>query len=137
MVLKLILETCALTPRVIATACTLAAQAGWDFVKTSTGYGSHGATPEDVRLMARVSRMAAVGARGAVGAPRVKASGGIRTWEQAVAKLDVGADRIGTSAGIAIMREAREREAAGDFVRSGRRAGGPSLGQHVAGLRSR
>jgi deoxyribose-phosphate aldolase len=115
-VLKLILETCALTKREIAAACALATRARWDFVKTSTGYGAGGATVGDVRLMARACGLAAAaaGARGEEGlrAPLVKASGGVRTWEQAVAMIEAGADRIGASAGLAIMREARERQAA-------------------------
>jgi deoxyribose-phosphate aldolase len=116
-VLKLILETCALTKREIAAACALATRARWDFVKTSTGYGAGGATVGDVRLMARACGLAAAAAAGARGeeglrAPRVKASGGVRTWEQAVAMIEAGADRIGASAGLAIMREARERQAA-------------------------
>jgi deoxyribose-phosphate aldolase len=114
-VLKLILETAALTPREAGAACALAARARWDFVKTSTGYAARGASLDDVRLMAAASRLAAsacAAGPGTVAAPRVKASGGIRTWAQAVGMIDVGADRIGTSAGLAIMREARERAAA-------------------------
>jgi deoxyribose-phosphate aldolase len=90
---KVILETCVLTDEEKRTACRLAVNAGAHFVKTSTGFGSGGATVEDVRLM-----RAAVGP--GIG---VKASGGIRTLEDALAMLDAGATRIGTSSGPAIV----------------------------------
>jgi deoxyribose-phosphate aldolase len=90
---KVILETCFLTDEEKRTACRLAANAGAHFVKTSTGFGSEGATVEDVRLM-----------REAVGpAIGVKASGGIRTLADALAMLTAGANRLGTSAGVAII----------------------------------
>jgi deoxyribose-phosphate aldolase len=82
---KVILETCFLSPGQIATASLLAEQAGADFVKTSTGYGTDGATPEAVRIM-----LDTVGGR--LG---VKASGGIRTWNDAVMYLDMGCTRLG------------------------------------------
>jgi len=102
LVLKVILETCYLTDDAKRRACLLAVEAGADFVKTSTGFGPGGATVADVRLM-----KATVGA-----AARVKAAGGIRTVAQVRAMLDAGADRIGTSAGPAIMDEfaVRRRE---------------------------
>jgi deoxyribose-phosphate aldolase len=88
-VLKAILETGLLTEDEARRAAACAAEAGLDFVKTSTGYGPRGATPGDVRLL-----------RDAVaGRCRVKASGGIRTREQALALVAAGADRIGTSRG--------------------------------------
>jgi len=95
---KVILETCFLSPGQIATACRLAEQAGADFVKTSTGFGAGGATPEAVRTM-----LDAVGGR--LG---VKASGGIRTWEEAVRYLDMGCTRLGVgdAAGILAGRPA-------------------------------
>ena len=71
-----------------------------DFVKTSTGFGPGGATVEDVELMRRV-----VGAR-----TGVKAAGGIRTYKDALAMITAGANRIGTSAGVTILHEAREKE---------------------------
>lgn len=91
---KVILETCYLTDEEKARACRLATEAEANFVKTSTGFGSGGATLEDVRLMAAEVREAGLG---------VKASGGIRTREDALAMLEAGATRIGTSSGIAIV----------------------------------
>lgn len=92
-VLKLILETCYLTDAQKRVACQLAVEAGWDYVKTSTGFGTQGATLEDVRLM-----------RAEVGdALGVKASGGIRDYETALKYLQAGATRIGTSSGPAIV----------------------------------
>jgi deoxyribose-phosphate aldolase len=97
-VVKVILETCYLTPAEIATACRLAESAGADFVKTSTGFGvqaggATGATPEAVRAM-----LDAVGGR-----LQVKASGGIRTWDDAVGYLDMGCTRIGVGDAAAIL----------------------------------
>lgn len=97
--LKLILETCNLQDTHITTACQLARDAGWDFVKTSTGFGTAGATLEDVALM-----------RQAVGAQMgIKASGGIRTLEEALRFLQAGATRIGTSSGVGILMAAQSR----------------------------
>ncbi len=91
--LKVILETCFLTDEEKLAACRLSVEAGADFVKTSTGYGSGGATLADVKLM-----------RGAVGdALGVKASGGIRTFEVAKAMVEAGASRIGASASVVIV----------------------------------
>jgi deoxyribose-phosphate aldolase len=90
---KVILETCYLTPAQIVTACRLAEEAGADFVKTSTGFGTAGATPEAVRLM-----LDAVG--GLLG---VKASGGIRSWADAVMYLDMGCKRIGVGDAATIL----------------------------------
>ena len=95
LVLKVILETCYLSDEAKRRACHLAVEAGADFVKTSTGFGPGGATVEDVRLMKETVGDAA----------RVKAAGGIRTVAQVRAMLAAGADRIGTSAGPAIMNE--------------------------------
>lgn len=91
---KAILEMGALSPEEKIAACALAQAAGAQFVKTSTGYGAGGATVEDVALMRRL-----VGP--GIG---VKASGGIRTREQAEAMLAAGATRLGTSASVAIVR---------------------------------
>ncbi len=91
--LKVIIETCLLDDAEKEVACRLAAEAGADFVKTSTGYSSGGATVADVALM-----RAAVGER--VG---VKASGGIRDFTTAVAMVAAGATRLGVSAGVAIV----------------------------------
>lgn len=84
---KIILETCYLPPTIIRKVCRLCADAGADFVKTSTGYGSMGATPEAVTLM-----QVAVGGR-----CQVKASGGIATYEDAELFLDLGCTRLGSS----------------------------------------
>jgi deoxyribose-phosphate aldolase len=92
---KVIIETCCLTEDEKMAACQAAVRAGARFVKTSTGFGSAGATVADVRLM-----RAAVGE--AIG---VKASGGIRTLEQAMGMLEAGATRIGTSSGVAIVEQ--------------------------------
>ncbi len=91
---KVIIECCYLNEDEKRRACSLSVRAGADFVKTSTGFGSGGATIEDVRLMRVV-----VGEK--VG---VKAAGGIRTTEQALAMIEAGANRIGTSNGIAIVQ---------------------------------
>jgi deoxyribose-phosphate aldolase len=97
-IMKVILETCYLTLAQIATACRLAEAAGADFVKTSTGFGvksggPSGATPEAVRVM-----LDTVGGR-----LQVKASGGIRTWDDAVRYLEMGCTRIGVGDAAAIL----------------------------------
>jgi deoxyribose-phosphate aldolase len=92
---KVILETCYLTLQEKRTACQLVVEAGADYVKTSTGFGAVGATVEDVRLMKEA----------VAGRAKVKASGGIRDWKTTLALLEAGADRIGTSASLAIMAE--------------------------------
>ncbi len=93
---KVILETSKLNEREKVIGCVLSKVAGAAFVKTSTGFGGGGATPEDVALM-----------RSVVGPDvGVKASGGVRTYEDAVAVLRAGANRIGASSGIAIVTEA-------------------------------
>ena len=92
-VLKLILECCNLTDAEKRLGCELAVESGFDFVKTSTGFAAGGATVEDVRLLRQ-----AVGGRASV-----KAAGGIRTLEDALAMLAAGADRLGCSAGVAII----------------------------------
>ena len=94
--LKVIIETCLLTDEEKIRACKIAKHAGADFVKTSTGFSSGGATVEDVALMRRI-----------VGPEMgVKASGGIKDWSAAVAMIKAGADRIGTSAGVVIVESA-------------------------------
>ena len=90
---KAILETGLLSPEQVTRACLLAAEAGADFVKTSTGFGPRGASLEDIRLM-----RAAVGQR--LG---IKASGGIRTRAFALELLAAGATRLGTSASVGIL----------------------------------
>jgi deoxyribose-phosphate aldolase len=99
-ILKVILENSLLSDDQKVTACLLAKDAGADFVKTSTGFSSSGATVADVELMRRT-----------VGPEMgVKASGGIRTLEDVVKMLDAGATRIGASAGVKIMEAARSAE---------------------------
>ena len=94
---KVILETSMLTDAEKETACRLAQDAGADFVKTSTGFGGGGATPEDIALMRRV-----------VGPEMgVKASGGVRSYTDALAVVEAGATRIGASAGVQIVTEAQ------------------------------
>lgn len=90
---KVIIETCYLTDEEKVRSCLAAVAAGADFVKTSTGFGSGGATVQDVELMRKT-----VGDR--LG---VKASGGVRSPEQAVAMLNAGASRLGTSSGVGLV----------------------------------
>lgn len=90
---KVIFETCLLQESQKRTACTLAVDAGASFVKTSTGFQKGGATIEDVRLLSACVR----------GHCAVKASGGIRDRATALAMLEAGATRLGTSSGVAIL----------------------------------
>jgi deoxyribose-phosphate aldolase len=92
-IVKVILETCYLTKDEIKNACLCAKNAGADFVKTSTGFGTGGATVEDVSLMKET-----VGS-----SMEVKASGGIRDYETAIKMIEAGATRLGTSSGISIV----------------------------------
>ena len=93
---KVIIETCYLTDEEKALACQAAARAGADYVKTSTGFGTGGATSHDVALM-----------RAAIpDNMKVKASGGVHNYQEALAVVEAGASRIGASAGIAIVNEA-------------------------------
>lgn len=95
--LKVILETCLLTKEEIVKACELSVEAGADFVKTSTGFSTGGATAEDIALM-----------RKTVGPDiGVKASGGVRDSKGAMAMVEAGASRIGASATIAILSGAK------------------------------
>ena len=89
---KVIIETCYLTDEEKKIACELSVKAGADYVKTSTGFGTGGSTPEDIKLMRDV-----LGPN--IG---VKASGGVRTTEDAIKVIDAGASRIGASASISI-----------------------------------
>jgi len=92
---KVIIETGSLTADEITAVCHIAVRAGAEFVKTSSGYGPRGATVEDIRLI-----------RQAVGSScRIKASGGIKDLATVMAMVEAGAERIGTSAGPAIMEE--------------------------------
>ena len=92
---KVIIETGSLTHDEIIHACEIAVRSGTEFVKTSTGYGPRGASVDDVRLMRR-----SIGPH-----CRIKASGGIRDLAAVTALVEAGAERIGTSAGPAIMEE--------------------------------
>lgn len=92
---KVILETCLLTPEEIVKASELSKEAGADFVKTSTGFNKYGARVEDVALM-----------RKTVGPDMgVKASGGVRTREDMLKMIEAGANRIGASAGKTLIQE--------------------------------
>lgn len=97
-VLKVILECALLTDEEKLKACALCVEAGAHYIKTSTGFGPGGATAGDVRLMAGAVRAAGLG---------VKAAGGIRTYEDALTMIEAGATRIGASASIKIIEEAR------------------------------
>ncbi|GAA5035573.1 2-deoxyribose-5-phosphate aldolase [Marivirga lumbricoides] len=93
-ILKVIIETAYLTEKEIVSLCKIAADAGADYVKTSTGFASEGAKVENIALM-RKSLPDHVG---------IKASGGIKTYHEAISLIDAGADRIGTSNGPGIIR---------------------------------
>lgn len=93
-IVKVIIETCLLTDEEKITACELSQKAGADFVKTSTGFSTGGATVHDIALM-----------RKTVGAEMgVKASGGVHTHEEALAMVEAGATRIGASAGVKLLK---------------------------------
>ncbi len=92
-ILKVILETCNLTDEEIAKACKIAEKAGADYVKTSTGFASAGASPEAVKIMkANISSKV-----------KIKASGGIRDLASVEEYINLGVSRIGASSGVAIM----------------------------------
>ncbi|AAT75477.1 deoxyribose-phosphate aldolase [Mesoplasma florum L1] len=93
-VVKCIMENCLLTKEEIMKACEIAVEAGLEFVKTSTGFSKSGATFEDVKLMKSVVKDNAL----------VKAAGGVRTFEDAQKMIEAGADRLGTSGGVAIIK---------------------------------
>jgi deoxyribose-phosphate aldolase len=97
---KVIFETALLTDEEKVRACELSMKAGADYVKTSTGFASGGATAEDIALMARTVAPKKLG---------VKASGGIRTYDDAVRMIEAGATRIGASASVRILEEAKAR----------------------------
>ena len=95
---KVIIETCLLTNDEKVRACELSMEAGADFVKTSTGFSSSGATPEDIALMSRTVAPKKLG---------VKASGGVRTYADALRMVSAGATRIGSSNSVKMLEEAR------------------------------
>lgn len=93
-IVKIIIETCLLTDEEKIKACELSQKAGADFVKTSTGFSTGGATVHDIALM-----------RKTVGAEMgVKASGGVHTHEEALAMVEAGATRIGASVGVKLLK---------------------------------
>jgi deoxyribose-phosphate aldolase len=100
-ILKVIIETAYLSAAQIREACLICQDAGADFVKTSTGYAPYGARVEDISLMREVLP-STVG---------IKASGGIKTLEQALALIQAGADRLGTSAAKSLLDEWRTKNA--------------------------
>ena len=94
-IVKVIVETCLLTVEEKKKVCELVTQSGADFIKTSTGFSNAGATIEDIQLMRKECGEHV----------RIKASGGIRTADFTVKLIESGADRIGASASVAIMKE--------------------------------
>ncbi len=98
--MKVILETCLLSKEEIIRACRLAPEGGAQFVKTSTGFGASGATVADVELMRKT-----VGPNFGI-----KASGGIRDAKTALALIEAGATRLGTSAGVTIIKTLKTLE---------------------------
>ena len=98
-IVKVIIEACLLTDEEKVEACKCSMNAKAEFVKTSTGFSTHGATPEDVALMKKT-----------VGdICKVKAAGGVRSYNDAMKMIEAGADRLGCSAGIKVMEEAKAR----------------------------
>ena len=98
-IVKVIIEACLLTDEEKVEACKCSMNAKAEFVKTSTGFSTHGATPEDVALMKKT-----------VGdVCKVKAAGGVRSYDDAMKMIEAGADRLGCSAGIKVMKEAKAR----------------------------
>jgi deoxyribose-phosphate aldolase len=93
-VLKVIIETCYLTDEEKELACNICIRAGADFVKTSTGFGIGGATLQDIELMKR-----AIGSKA-----KVKASGGIKDYKTAKKYIEMGAERLGTSSGVELVK---------------------------------
>jgi len=94
-ILKIIFETCYLTDQEVEKLAELSAKNGVDFVKTSTGFGTAGATVHHIELMKR----------GMADNCKIKASGGIRSWKDAEQMIIAGVDRIGASASVSIMKE--------------------------------
>lgn len=92
--LKVILETCYLEEDEILKASELAIKGGADFIKTSTGFGTRGASFEDIKLMKRVAK----------DVTKIKASGGIKDAKTAIDYINLGVQRLGTSSGIAILK---------------------------------
>lgn len=96
--LKVIIETCYLTPQEVVIASELAVKAKADFVKTSTGFGIAGAKMENIELMKDAVN----------GKAKIKASGGIKNLDTALSYIEAGVERIGTSSGVSIVKETKE-----------------------------
>lgn len=94
-ILKVIIETCYLTPQEIVLASEIAVKAKADFVKTSTGFGNDGARMENIKLMKQAVD----------GKAKLKASGGIKNLDTALSYIEAGVERIGTSSGVSIVKE--------------------------------
>jgi len=97
---KVIIETCYLSDDEKKKASEIAMNAGAEFIKTSTGFGPAGASVKDVKLIRSITK-------GRIG---IKAAGGIKTLKEAMALIDAGATRIGTSSGVEIMKEAARKK---------------------------
>ncbi|MFV8838914.1 deoxyribose-phosphate aldolase [Salinimicrobium soli] len=97
-VLKVIIETCYLTPQEITLASELAVKAKADFVKTSTGFGTDGARMENIEVMKKAVN----------GQAKIKASGGIKNLDTALSYIEAGVARIGTSSGVSIVKELKK-----------------------------
>ena len=97
-VLKVILETCYLTPQEIVLASELAVKAKADYVKTSTGFGNDGARMENIELMKNAVE----------GKAKLKASGGVKNLDTALSFIEAGVERIGTSSGVSIVKELKK-----------------------------
>ena len=97
-VLKVIIETCYLTPQEIVVASELAVKAKADFVKTSTGFGNDGARMDNIELMKKAVN----------GEAKIKASGGIKNLDTALSFIEAGVERIGTSSGVSIVKELKK-----------------------------
>ena len=99
-ILKVIIETCLLTDEEKIEMCRITGKAGADYIKTSTGFSTGGATIEDVALFAKHVKKPLL----------IKAAGGIKTLEDAKAFLDLGADRLGTSRVVKLVKEKKENQ---------------------------
>ena len=97
-ILKVILETCYLTPQEIILASELAVKAKADYVKTSTGFGIDGARMENIELMKKAVE----------GKAKLKASGGVKNLDMALSFIEAGVERIGTSSGVSIVKELKK-----------------------------
>ncbi|MCY2686835.1 deoxyribose-phosphate aldolase [Salinimicrobium sp. TH3] len=97
-VLKVIIETCYLTPQEIMLASEIAVKAKADFVKTSTGFGGDGARMENIELMKKAVE----------GKAKIKASGGVKNLDTALSFIEAGVERIGTSSGVSIVKELKK-----------------------------